>query len=226
VTATGGDPDRSAGADGASRLAHGRPGTTVENPREIAAAAGLASLHQMVEAASAALEQAADIGGDVRLRQERLRVAGQRLDAIGRLLERARRELATIAAEMVRASLPAGACGVAWPVCSQCPGVGLASSAGASWCPSCGTPGPPGSARPTYLCTDRATVTVRDATGAEEAMCLSHAAGALRRVDRLTVVGATDDEVRRLVAARDRPLRVDLTRQVTRPDRDSIRGRT
>jgi len=180
----------------------------------------------MVEAASAALEQAAGNGSDVRLRQEQLRVAEQHLDTVGQLLERARRELAALAAEMVRGSLPDGTCGVAWPVCSHCLGVGLASSAGSSWCPSCGRLGPPGSAQPTYLCTEPAKVTVRDATGAEEEMCLSHAAGALRRVDLLTIVRATDDEVRRLVAARDRPLRIDLTRQITRPDRDIVRGRT
>jgi len=63
-------------------------------------------------------------------------------------------------------------------------------------------------------------------SGAEEAMCLSHAAGALRQVDQLTIVGATADEVRRLVAARDRPLRIDLTRQAPRPDRDNVRGPT
>jgi hypothetical protein len=57
-------------------------------------------------------------------------------------------------------------------------------------------------------------------------MCLSHAAGARRRVDQLTIVGATDDEVRRLVAERDRPLRIDQIRQVTRPDPDIITERT
>jgi hypothetical protein len=217
---------RSAGADGVFRLLHRRPAATMANPCEAAASAGLVSLQHMLEAASAALAQAADIGGDVRLRQEQLRVAEQRLDAVGQLLEQARRELAAVAGEVVRASLPDGACGVPWPVCSYCLGVGLAASAGASWCPSCGRPGPPGSARPTCLCTERATVTVRDATGAEEAVCLSHAAGALRRVDQLTIVGATGDEVRRLVAERDRPLRIHQIRRVTRPDPDIITERT
>jgi hypothetical protein len=223
VTAAGDEPNRTAAAHGVSRPLYRRPASTVENRCEAGARDGLASLQQMVEAASAALEQVAHIGGDVRLRQQQLRVAEQHLDAIGQLLDRARREPTAVAGEVVRASLPEGACGVAWPVCSHCLGVGVASSAGSSWCPSCGRPGPPGSARPTYLCTERATVTVRDATGAEEAMCLSHAAGALRRVDRLTVARAEEDEVRRLVAARDRPLRVDLARPVTRPEPDRVR---
>lgn len=86
------------------------------------------------------------------------------------------------------------------------------------WCPSCGRPGCTAAARPAYLCTERATVKVRDASGAEESMCLSHAAGALRQVDQLTVIGATDDEVRRLVAARDRPVRIHLSRRARRLD--------
>jgi hypothetical protein len=69
-------------------------------------------------------------------------------------------------------------------------------------------------------------VTVRDATGAEAAMCLSHAAGALRRVEHLSVVGATADEVRRLVTALDRPLRVDVTGRLTLPARGYEAERT
>jgi hypothetical protein len=222
----GKEPHRLAVTSGRFRLLHPRPMTTMDNPHTTAPSTGLTTLRQMVEAASAALEQAADIGSDVGVRQEQLRVAEQRLDVVGQLLERARRELGAIASEVLRASLAEGGCGVAWPACSHCLGVGLASSAGSSWCPSCGRLGPPGSARPAYLCTERPTVTVRDATGVEEAMCLSHAAGAVRRIDRLTVVGATEEEVRRLVAACDRPLRVDLVPQVTRPARNGFRGRT
>jgi hypothetical protein len=179
------------------------------------------SLRRVVDAACAALEQAAD-GSDVHARQEQLRVADQRLDAVGQLLERARRELAAVAAELMRASLPEGACAVPWSICSHCLGVGLAASAGWSWCPSRGRPGGPAAASPRYVCTERATVTVRDATGAKEAMCLSHAAEVLRQVEQLTVVDATPEEVRRLVAARDRPLRIDLTRQVARVDRVNV----
>jgi hypothetical protein len=224
--AAGDEPDGTTAAHGGPRPPHRPPASTVENRPEAAARAGLASLQQMVEAASAGFEQAGDFRKDVRLRQQQMRVAEQRLDGVGQLLQRARRELAAAAGEVVRASLPEGACGVAWPVCSHCLGVGVASSAGSSWCPSCGRPGPPGSARPTCLCAERATVTVRDATGAEEAMCLSHAAAALRRVHRLTVVRAEEDKVRRLIAARDRPLRVDLARPATRPEPDTDRGWT
>jgi hypothetical protein len=185
--------------------------TAGESSAEIAAGRSLESLRQMVEAACTALDQAADLRRDVRARQQLLRTAEQRLDAVDRLLERSRRELAGIAAELVRASLPEGACGAPWPDCARCLGVGLVASAGTSWCPSCGSPDGPTAAGPAYLCPERATVTVRDAGGAEQALCLSHAAGALRRIDQVTVVRATPEEVRRLAVAQQRPLRVELT---------------
>jgi len=157
---------------------------------------------------------------------KQLRTIDERLDAAGDLLERAHRELAAVAEEVVRPRLPEGTCGAPWAVCSHCPGVGLTASAGSSWCPSCGRLGPPGSERPTYLCIERASVTVRDATGAEAAMCVSHAAGALRRVDRLSVVAATADDVRRLVAALDRPLRIDVSGQSSLSNRGNVPERT
>jgi len=190
-----------------------------ESRTETAAGRSVESLRQMVEAACAALDQAADLRRDVRVRQERLRAAEQRLDAVDRLLERSRRELAGIAAELVRASLPEGACGAPWPACARCLGVGLAASAGTSWCPSCGSPDGPTAAGPAYLCPERATVTVRDAGGTKQALCLSHAAGALRRIDQLTIVRATPAEVRRLALAQQRPLRVELTAERRPPRR-------
>jgi len=74
-------------------------------------------------------------------------------------------------------------------------------------------------AGPAYLCPGRATITVRDAGGTEQALCLSHAAGALRRIDQLTIVRATPEEVRRLALAQQRPLRVELTAERRPPGR-------
>jgi hypothetical protein len=167
--------------------------TAEESSAETAGGRSIESLRQLVEAAHMALDQAADLRHDVQARHERPRTAEQRLDAVDRLLERGRRELAGIAAEIVRASLPDGACGVPCPVCAGCLGVGLVASAGSTWCPSCRSPGGPTAAGRAYLCPERATVTVRDAAGTDQALCLSHAAGALRRVDLLTIPRATPE---------------------------------
>jgi len=215
VTATGDRPDRGLDAATVHDLSQPRPATARVAHRDAEPPGGLDLLRQMVEAACAALDQAADLSSDVRIRQQRLHIAEQHLDQAGRPLERGRQELATVAAEIARASLPQGACGVPWPVCAQRLGVGLRCSGGSSCCPACGRSGGSVAARPAYLCTERATVRVRDATATEQAMCLSHAAAALRRIDQLTIVDATDEEVRRLATARDRPLAVNLTRPIT-----------
>jgi hypothetical protein len=60
------------------------------------------------------------------------------------------------------------------------------------------------------------------ATATEKARCLSHAAAALRRIDQLAIMAATDEEVRRLAAARNRPVAVDPTQRSVR----NLRPRT
>ena len=133
------------------------------------------------------------------------------------------RELSSAAAEIVRASLPEDACGITWAVCRRCLGTGLSSSGGSSWCRSCGRPGGAAAGRSTYLCPDQATVTVKGEDGDHARMCLSHAAGAVRSVDGLTVVDATDEELQSLLLHSDRPIRVN-----TSGSRDLLRlaGRT
>jgi hypothetical protein len=138
-----------------ARRAPFQPAATGPHQAEIIKPACLASLRQTLQAARAALDKtAAAVNNDVPIRPEQLRTVERHLDAVGRLLQSAHRELATVAEEIVRARLPEGACGVPWAVCPHCPGVGLASSAGSSWCPSCGRLGPRAQpARPTCAST-------------------------------------------------------------------------
>ena len=192
-------------------------------PRTDRSGSALCLLRQMVEAACAALEEAAQMGRDVGSRRAQLAEAETHLDQAARLLERGRQELTTVAAEIVRASLPDDACGMPWPVCSRCLGTGLTASAGSSWCPSCGRSGGAAAARSAHLCTERATVTVRDEAGDKAAMCLSHAAGAVRDVAGLTVIDATDDEVQALFVNSDRPIRVDTSKLARRFDLFTLR---
>jgi hypothetical protein len=163
----------------------------------------------IVDAACVALEEAAHLGRDIRFRQEQLAAAETHLDEAARLVERGRQELTSVASEIIRASLPDDACGVPWAACTRCLGTRLAASAGKAWCPSCGRTGPEAAARSTYLCAGRATVRMRDPTGAEAAMCVSHAAGAVRDIAGVTVVGADGDDIQALILNLHRPIKFD-----------------
>jgi len=184
----------------------------------------LDQLREIVEAACAALEDAARLGWDVEFRRVQLAAAEAHLDQAARLVERGRQELTSVATEIIRASPPDGACGVQWAACTRCLGTGLMASAGKSWCPSCGRSGGAAAARSIYLCNERATVTMRDTTGVEAATCLSHAAGAVRDIRGLTVIDANDDDVQALIVNTDRPIRVDRSGR-TRPLGLATRGR-
>ena len=135
------------------------------------------------------------------------------LDRAARLLERVRGELAAVAQDFLRAEPPDGACSVPWPVCSHCLGARLGSSAGSSWCRSCGRSGGPGSTRSAFLCSRPGTVTVQDLDGGDARMCLSHAAGALHDVAGPTVVDASDDELQSLLIFSHLSVRVDISRR-------------
>lgn len=171
----------------------------------------LALLRETIDAACAALAEAAEVGRDLGSRRTQLQAAETHLNQAARLVEHGRQKLATAAGEIVRASLPEDACGIPWPVCRRCLGTGLTSSGGSSWCRSCGRPGGASAARAIYLCPDRATVTVRGDDGDQARMCLSHAAGAARCVDGLTVLDATDEELQALLWHSDRPIRIDTS---------------
>ncbi len=64
------------------------------------------------------------------------------------------------------------ACGVPWPVCPDCPGEGLETLAGLSWCPRCGRQWPAADVEP---CPWPATVELLDIEGESRRVCESHA---------------------------------------------------
>jgi hypothetical protein len=171
----------------------------------------MALLRHTIAAACATLAEAAEIGRDIGSRRAQLQAVEIHLNEAARLVERGQLELTSAAAEILRSNLPEDACGIPWPVCRRCLGTGLTSSGGSSWCRSCGRSGGAAAARSAYLCPDRATVTVRGKAGDDARMCLSHAVGAARSVDGLTVVDATDEELQALLLHSDRPVRVDTS---------------
>lgn len=65
------------------------------------------------------------------------------------------------------------ACGVPWPVCPDCVGEGLVTSAGVSRCPKCAREWPASAREP---CPDNATHPLVDAVGGHQRVCASHAA--------------------------------------------------
>jgi hypothetical protein len=65
------------------------------------------------------------------------------------------------------------ACGVEWPVCARCPGVGLVSTAGRARCSRCGGEWPEREVSP---CPLPAVAVLVDGTGMKGHVCASHAA--------------------------------------------------
>jgi hypothetical protein len=63
-------------------------------------------------------------------------------------------------------------CPLSWPVCPDCLGEPLRSTAGMSSCPRCQRRFPDAARAP---CPDVATATIRDGAGTDARMCLSHA---------------------------------------------------
>jgi hypothetical protein len=155
----------------------------------LAEADPLAVLPVTAARASAAFARAADPGRDRLERQQQLAVLETSLDSVARLLDRCQQEAARLAGALAEESRTIEACPAPWPVCRRCPGVGLSCSAGLGRCQRCGrvTDVPPGRSR----CLEPPNVTVRDHAGGEQAMCLSHAAAAVRQVQRLVVVSAS-----------------------------------
>jgi hypothetical protein len=132
-----------------------------------------------------------------------------RLDRVREQLDVADRELAAIA-DMVSVTRPDGMCRAQWAACAHCLGSALDCSAGASWCPSCGRPGPEQGGSDAYFCSDRATVTFRDTSGGERSMCLSHAAAAFEHIGGLTLVQAEESDVQALLSVLHTPLRINM----------------
>jgi hypothetical protein len=149
----------------------------------------LAVLPVTAATASAAFARAADPGRDRLERQQQLAVLETSLDSVARLLDRCQQEAALLAGALAEESRTIDACPVPWPVCQDCPGVPLSCSARLGHCQRCGRAAdfPPGRSR----CLEPPKVTMRDRTGRERAMCLSHAAAAVRQGQPLVVVSAS-----------------------------------
>jgi hypothetical protein len=106
-----------------------------------------------------------------------------------RLLDRCHSETAQLAKDLAEYRPSADHCPALWPVCRHCGHVPLSLPGEHADCPRCGgiTVLSP-SGRP---CQDPPSVKIQDRTGAEQMLCLSHAAAAIRHVERLAVVSAS-----------------------------------
>jgi hypothetical protein len=108
------------------------------------------------------------------------------LASMGRLLDRCHLETARLASDLADLGPSPDRCLALWAVCGHCAGAPLSPSGD---CPRCGriTVLPPSERR----CEDSPSVKIRDSTGAEQMLCLSHATAAVRHVERLVVVSAS-----------------------------------
>lgn len=148
----------------------------------------LAVLPVTAASASAAFARAADSSRDRDERQEQLRSLTTTLASVRRLLDRCEQVAAQLAVELDSTGC-VGVCAAEWPVCQGCPGVPLSYSAGVGRCPRCDRTVE--CARDRFACGESTTVVLRDATGTEQALCLSHAAATLRHITCLAVVTAS-----------------------------------
>lgn len=148
----------------------------------------LAVLPITAASASAAFARATDPGRDFTERQEQLRSLRSMLASVRRQLDQSEQAVARLTTELgwVRRGQT---CSTEWAVCRRCLVAPLSPSAGVGRCPRCQRTVPLD--RDHFACGERATVVLRDATGAEQAMCMSHAAAAIRRTRNLAVVSAS-----------------------------------
>jgi hypothetical protein len=139
--------------------------------------------------ASATFARVADAHRDHSERRQQLMVLQACLVSMGQLLDRCHAEAARLAGDLADRFSCTDPCPSFWPVCRHCAGVSLSLSGERADCPRCGriTVLPPGE----HSCEVPPTVRVRDSTGAEQMLCLSHAAAAIRHVQGLAVVSAS-----------------------------------
>jgi hypothetical protein len=137
--------------------------------------------------ASATFARVVDAHRDHSERRQQLMALQACLVSMGWLLDRCHAEAARLASDLAELRPSADRCLALWPVCRLCAGVPLSGER--ARCPRCGriTVLPPGRRG----CEDPPTVKIRDSTGAEQMLCLSHAAAAIRHVERLVVVSAS-----------------------------------
>ncbi len=124
--------------------------------------------------ASAAFARATDPGRDFTERQEQLRSLRSMLASVRRQLDQSEQAVARLTAELDSTR--------AWWRCS-------AGGAVCRRCPLCERTVPREAGR--FACDEPSTVVLRDATGTEQALCLWHAAAAIRRTRSLAVVSAS-----------------------------------
>jgi hypothetical protein len=148
----------------------------------------LAVLPVTAASASAAFARASDPSRDDTERRRHLAFLEVTLSAVRELLDGCDRETARLAGELDGRAVGAR-CRGASAICRRCVTAPLTASSGVVRCSRCGSTiavsvhiGP---------CPEPSTVLVRDLTGAEQALCLAHAAGAARQVHHLSVIAAS-----------------------------------
>lgn len=148
----------------------------------------LAVLPITAASASAAFARATDPGRDFTQRQEQLRSLRSMLASVRRQLDQSEQAVARLTTEL--GSICCGrACSTGWAVCRRCLVAPLSRSAGVGRGPRCQRTVQLD--RDHFACGERATVVLRDATGAEQGLCMSHAVAAIRRTRNLAVVSAS-----------------------------------
>lgn len=148
----------------------------------------LAVLPVTAASASAAYARASDPARDNVERQEQLTFLEITLSVVRELLDSCDQQTARLAAELCRSRGGARCAGVS-ALCRRCLGAPLDCSAGVGHCRRCGsTTDLPLRKSP---CPEPATVVMCDVGGAEQVLCLPHAASAVREVDHVAVVAAS-----------------------------------
>ena len=139
-------------------------------------------------AASAAFARATDPGRDFTERQEQLRSLRSMLASVRRQLDESEQAVTRLTTEL--GSIRRGqTCSTEGIVCRRCLVAPLSRSAGVGRCLRCQRTVQLD--RDHFACEERATVVLRDATGTEQALCLPHAAAAIRHTRKLAVVSAS-----------------------------------
>lgn len=148
----------------------------------------LAVLPVTAASASAAFARASDPSRDDAERRRHLAFLEVRLCAVRELLDGCDRETSRLAEELDRRAVGAP-CRGASAICRRCLAAPMNAPSGVVRCSRCGSAIEVSVAdRP---CPEPATVLVRDLTGAEQTLCLAHAAGAARQVHHLSVIAAS-----------------------------------
>src|SRR6266704_5183428 len=143
-----------------------------------AASAYLAEVGELRQALEQLRDRAGELADGWDRRDDSLRYAGHPVGWAAEQLASPLADLSTAAARLRAVIDVLGdptRCGVPWPVCRHCPGVGLTSSGGDAWCPRCGRGWPQVEVEP---CPWPIAATVTDQHGGQARWCASHAAAA------------------------------------------------